>query len=139
MSAFLQSGRFYPSETPILRVRFRPGADILVGQNHGVILKSFNRKRLINGQGAEPNYRHADFQYSAISDFSPFCGTKGNVANCQKWRLHISWKMNQTPCNLTAAGAAMYLKDCLAPAGQRLTRCAFLSGIQRWLCFTFEK
>ncbi len=28
MSAFLQSGRFYPGETPIFRVRFRPEADI---------------------------------------------------------------------------------------------------------------
>ncbi len=28
MSAFLQSGRFYPGETPIFRVRFRPIADI---------------------------------------------------------------------------------------------------------------
>ncbi len=27
MSAFLQSGRFYPGETPIFRVRFRPIAD----------------------------------------------------------------------------------------------------------------
>ena len=26
MSAFLQSGRFYPGETPIFRVRFRPEA-----------------------------------------------------------------------------------------------------------------
>ncbi len=30
MSAFLQSGRFYPGETPIFRVRFRPQADIAV-------------------------------------------------------------------------------------------------------------
>ncbi len=28
MSAFLQSGRFYPGETPIFRVRFRPEADL---------------------------------------------------------------------------------------------------------------
>ncbi len=28
MSAFLKSGRFYPGETPIFRVRFRPEADI---------------------------------------------------------------------------------------------------------------
>ncbi len=28
MSAFLQSGRFYPGETPIFRVRFRPLADL---------------------------------------------------------------------------------------------------------------
>ncbi len=27
MSAFLQSGRFYPGETPIFRVRFRPEGD----------------------------------------------------------------------------------------------------------------
>ncbi len=28
MSAFLKSGRFYPGETPIFRVRFRPEAVI---------------------------------------------------------------------------------------------------------------
>ena len=30
MSAFLQSGRFYPGETPIFRVCFRPIADVVV-------------------------------------------------------------------------------------------------------------
>ncbi len=36
MSAFLQSGRFYPGETPIFRVRFRPKADIEKPRRSGV-------------------------------------------------------------------------------------------------------
>jgi hypothetical protein len=52
MSAFLQSGRFYHGETPIFRVRFRPGAVIrdkrpLLGMRQFVVILRFQHSPLL--------------------------------------------------------------------------------------------